>query len=164
MNELFCFPAISHKCSKIFIISDKVSENINHILKTAWVIKWANVTVLQKPGTTKLFISLSLRVCARVRARGAVRACLCLCVWQHQTERECVACLPVPVPPSNPRAADSRQFPESNNFTQLLEEEMNWAQSNNKIIQMLLQTRLLLSYFNSNLGTPGGAGGRDLPE
>lgn len=49
MNELFCFPAISHERSKIFIISDKVSENINHILKTAWVIKWANVTVLQNP-------------------------------------------------------------------------------------------------------------------
>lgn len=48
MNELF-FLAISHKYSKIFIISDKVSENINHILKTAWVIKWANVTVLQNP-------------------------------------------------------------------------------------------------------------------
>lgn len=49
MNELFHFLAISHKRSKIFIISDKVSENINHILKTAWVIKWANVTVLQNP-------------------------------------------------------------------------------------------------------------------
>lgn len=88
----------------------------------------------------------------------------CVYVSDSIRRRESVACLPVPVPPSNPRAADSRQFPESNNFTQLLEEEMNWAQSNNKIIQMLLQTRLLLSYFNSNLDTPGGAGGRDLPE
>lgn len=49
MNELFHFQAISHKCIKIFIISDKVSENINHILKTAWVIKWSSVTVLQNP-------------------------------------------------------------------------------------------------------------------
>lgn len=61
--------------------------------------------------------------------------CVCICVRQRirqreggrereiERERECVAFLPVP--PSNPRAADSRRFPESNNFTQLLEEEMN---------------------------------------
>lgn len=49
MNELLRFLAISHKFCEIFIISDKVSKNINHILKTAWVIKWANVTVLQNP-------------------------------------------------------------------------------------------------------------------
>lgn len=47
MKELFHFRAVARKCSQIFITSDKVSENINHILKTAWVIKWANVTVLQ---------------------------------------------------------------------------------------------------------------------
>lgn len=49
MNELFRVLATLRKCGKIFIISDKVSENINHILKTAWVIKWANVAVLQNP-------------------------------------------------------------------------------------------------------------------
>ena len=49
MKELFRFLAISNKRSKIFIISDKVSENINHIPRTAGVIKWANVTVLQNP-------------------------------------------------------------------------------------------------------------------
>lgn len=49
MNELLRFQAIAHEFGEIFIISDKVSENINHVLKTAWVIKWANVTVLQNP-------------------------------------------------------------------------------------------------------------------
>lgn len=35
MKVLFRFLASLRKCSKVFIISDKVSESINHILTTA---------------------------------------------------------------------------------------------------------------------------------
>lgn len=82
MNELSHFPATLRKCTKIFIISDEVSENINHILRTAWVIKWANVTALQTQNNKVIYLSpslfLSLHVCVCVS---------CLCVRQHQTER-----------------------------------------------------------------------------
>ena len=53
---------------------------------------------------------------------------VCMCLRERGGEREKmenVAFLPVPLPPANPRAADSGRFAESNNFTQLLEEEMN---------------------------------------
>lgn len=144
MNDLLLhLHTLSNAFPQIFIMSDRVSEKINHILKTAWIIKWAGVA---KPGNGNV-IYLCECVCARVTA----------------SERS-VTSLPVPASPCEPGAPHSRHFAESNNFTQLLEEEMNWAASNNKIIQMLLQTRLLLSYFNSNVGTPGSACGTNLPE
>lgn len=52
-----------------------------------------------------------------------------------------------------------RAIRESDNFTQLLEEQMNWADSNNEIIQMLLQSGLPLSYFHSNFRSASAAGG-----
>lgn len=49
MKEIFTASLPYVNAIKVFIISDKVSENISHVLRTAWFIKWANVTVLQKP-------------------------------------------------------------------------------------------------------------------
>jgi len=107
-------------------------------------------------------VFVCLCVCARARVCMCARACVCVARARVYV---CVCRIPscsrtTQQPQSRRLKAVSRikQFHAATGGGNEL------AQSNNKIIQMLLQTRLLLSYFNSNVDTPGSAGGTDHPE
>lgn len=70
---------------RIFIISDKVSEDINHFPTTAWVIKWANVTKTQNNKVVYLYLSGSIRMCVHMKVS------LCACVFLTASDSERVS-------------------------------------------------------------------------